>query len=144
MIEINENPEINDLKISNEFYDEIQKRERINLYFNPPIKDFQSYLFIAIGAAFVGLTLFIVSFITIIVLIIVAIILLAVSGITFYLFFHRKKIYEGKLVPESELDTLLCDDISKIKEYILDRLNLDVSQLMIETVYSSYYFHCII
>lgn len=139
MVEINESSESNKLKEIVEI-DETQKRVRIYLYFNPPIRDYKQYLIFGIVSSIIGLIIFIVSFVTIGLLMLLAFALLAIGGLLLYLFFKRKKIYEGKLVSDSELDELLEDDISKIKEYILERLNLDPSQLIIDTSYTSYYY----
>ncbi|NPD90666.1 MAG: hypothetical protein HGN29_18300 [Asgard group archaeon] len=139
MVEINESIESNKSKEIVEI-DETQKRVRINLYFNPPIRDYQQYLIFGLASSFIGLVIFIVSFVTNLALLILAFALFAIGGLLLYLFYTRKKNYAGKLVSDSELDELLEDDISKIKEYILERLNLDPSQLIIETIYTSYYY----
>jgi len=119
--------------------DEIAKRNRINLYFNPPVINYKQFLLMAIAFFVIGFSIFMISVTLMLILLILAFILLSIGGLCLYYFFDRKKKYEGKLVTDSEIDTYLEDDINKIKRYLLERLNLDSSQLMIETMYTSYY-----
>jgi len=138
LVNINENNKLNYIIETSEV-SEVHKRERIDLYFNPPIKDFQQYLIFGIISLVAGLVLFIFGITDLRFLLFLAFALFAIGGFLLYLFFTRKKIYDSKLVPDAELDLLLEDDILKIKEYMLERLNTDPVQLMIDTVYSSYY-----
>jgi len=119
--------------------DEITKRNRINLYFNPPVINYKQFLLMAIAFFAIGFSIFMISVTLMLILLILAFILLSIGGLCLYYFFDRKKKYEGKLVTDSEIDTYLEDDLNKIKQYILQRLNLDPSQLMIDTMYTSYY-----
>jgi len=103
-------------------YDEKKKRERIKLYFSPPKEDYK--ILICRG---------IISMILIVGIVFA-------FGIVMYLMGKkRKEIYDSNLVLENEIDKYLSADIEKIKPYILERLNIDTSQLIADPIYSGYY-----
>ena len=109
-------------EIKDPFQDEYDKRERIRLYFDPPIEDYRLLILLGIVSMILG----------------IGIVLL--FGIIFLVIGLRKrKYYLIKLVSEEEIDEYLQEDIHLIRDYIFDRLKLVKSDLVTEIILTGFY-----